>query len=178
MAPSGSTVAPLAVAEVDALTPADFVARFGDVAEHSPWVAEGAALRRPFGTREAMIAAFAAAVAEAPRDERLALIRAHPDLAGKAARAGAIAAESRAEQAGVGLDTLTDVEFGRFTDLNRRYLDKFGFPFIFAVKGATKAMILEAFETRLPNAPEVEFETALAQIARIFRFRLEDRVAP
>ncbi len=170
-------IARLGIEEVDALAPADFVARFGDVAEHSPWVAEAAAARRPFGAREAMIAAFAASVAEAPHERRLALIRAHPDLAGKAARAGVIAAESRAEQAGAGLDTLTEAEFARFTDLNRRYLDKFGFPFIFAVKGATKTMILEAFEDRLPNAPEVEFETALAQIARIIRFRLEDRIA-
>lgn len=168
----------LTVAEVDALAPADYLARFGDVAEHSPWVAEAAARARPHGTREAMIAAFAAAVAAAPRDARLALIRAHPDLAGRAARAGTMADDSKKEQAGVGLDTLTDDEFARFESLNGAYRAKFGFPFVFAVKGATKHQILDAFEARLPGAPEVEFETALGQIARIFRFRIEDRVAP
>ncbi|MDK9696455.1 MAG: 2-oxo-4-hydroxy-4-carboxy-5-ureidoimidazoline decarboxylase [Siculibacillus sp.] len=166
------------IATVDALSPADFVGRFGDVAEHSPWVAEAAAAMRPFASREAMIAAFAAAVAAATTEAKLALIRAHPDLAGKAARAGVMAEDSKREQAGVGLDTLTEDEFARFTDLNTRYREKFGFPFIFAVKGATKGMILAAFEERLPNAAEIEFETALAQIHRIFRFRLEDRVAP
>lgn len=168
----------LDVAAVNALSLDDFVARFGDVAEHSPWVAAAAAALRPYPDREAMIAAFAAAVAAAPREARLALIRAHPDLAGKAARAGVMAEDSKREQAGVGLDTLTDAEFERFTALNTGYRDKFGFPFIFAVKGATKAMILAAFEARLPNDAASEFETALAQIDRIFRFRLEDRVAP
>ena len=169
---------PITIAEVDALAPDAFVARFGDVAEHSPWVAEAAAAMRPFGAREAMIEAFARAVTEAPREARLALIRAHPDLAGKAARAGAIAEDSKQEQAGAGLDTLTDAEFARFGEMNDAYRAKFGFPFIFAVKGATKHMILDAFAARLPADPAVEFETALAQIARIFRFRLEDRVAP
>jgi 2-oxo-4-hydroxy-4-carboxy-5-ureidoimidazoline decarboxylase len=168
----------LDIATVNALPAEEFLARFGDVAEHSPWVAEGAGGARPFASREAMIAAFADAVTAAPRDVRLALIRAHPDLAGRAARAGAIAEDSKKEQAGVGLDTLTDAEFARFTRLNDAYREKFGFPFIFAVKGATKSMILDAFETRLPNPPEIEFDTALAQIARIFRFRLEDRVSP
>lgn len=167
----------LDITQVNALSPADFVARFGDVAEHSPWVAEAAAGLRPFASREAMIAGFAAAVDAAPEVARLALIRAHPDLAGKAARAGAIAEDSKREQAGVGLDTLTDAEFDRFTDLNTRYREKFGFPFIFAVKGATKAMILDAFEARLPNDAATEFATALAQVCRIFRFRLEDRVS-
>lgn len=167
----------LDITQVNALSPADFVARFGDVAEHSPWVAEAAAGLRPFASREAMIAGFAAAVDAAPDAARLALIRAHPDLAGRAARAGAIAEDSKREQAGVGLDTLTDAEFDRFTDLNTRYREKFGFPFIFAVKGATKAMILDAFEARLPNDTATEFATALAQVCRIFRFRLEDRVS-
>ena len=171
-------MAALSIAEVDALAPAAFVERFGDVAEHSPWVAEAAARARPFGSREAMIAAFAAAVAAAPRDTRLALIRAHPDLAGKAALAGAVAEDSRREQAGVGLDRLTPEEFARFTDLNGRYRERFGFPFIFAVKGATKGMILDAFAARIDESPEAEFETALGQIARIFRFRIEDRVLP
>lgn len=167
----------LDIAAVNALALDAFLARFGDVAEHSPWVAEAASAARPYATREAMIEAFAAAVAAAPVDARLALIRAHPDLAGRAARAGAVAEDSRREQAGVGLDTLTQAEYARFTDLNDRYRAKFGFPFIFAVKGATKTMILDAFEARLPNDAETEFATALAQVCRIFRFRLEDRVS-
>ena len=169
---------PIDIAEVNALAPADFVARFGDVAEHSPWVADIAASARPFASREAMIEAFARAAGTASPEARLALIRAHPDLAGRAARAGTMAEDSKREQAGAGLDTLTDAEYARFTALNTAYRDKFGFPFIFAVKGATKTMILDAFEARLPAAAEAEFETALAQIHRIFRFRLEDRVAP
>ena len=167
----------LDIAAVNALALDAFLARFGDVAEHSPWVAEAASAVRPYASREAMIEAFAAAVAAAPVEARLALIRAHPDLAGRAARAGAVAEDSRREQAGVGLDTLTQAEYARFTDLNDRYRAKFGFPFIFAVKGATKTMILDAFEARLPNDAETEFATALAQVCRIFRFRLEDRVS-
>lgn len=167
----------LDIAAVNALALDAFLARFGDVAEHSPWVAAAAAAARPYASREAMIEAFAAAVAAAPVEARLALIRAHPDLAGRAARAGAVAEDSRREQAGAGLDTLTQAEYARFTDLNDRYRAKFGFPFIFAVKGATKTMILDAFEARLPNDAETEFATALAQVCRIFRFRLEDRVS-
>ncbi len=109
---------------------------------------------------------------------QLALIRAHPDLAGRAAIAGELTADSSAEQKGAGLDTLTAAEFERFTSLNTRYKAKYHFPFIFAVKGATKDMILAAFEARLKNSETTEFEMALTQIARIFRFRLEDRVKP
>jgi len=166
------------IAEVNALSPQDFVAAFGDVAEHSPWVAEGAAALRPFASREAMIAAFEAVIDEASVAKCLALIRAHPDLAGKAARAGAVAAESRAEQAGAGLSALTDEEFDRFFHLNAAYREKFGFPFILAVKGASKETIFAAFEERLEYEPPSEFAEAIRQIARIVRFRLEDRVAP
>lgn len=150
-----------------------FLGAFGDVAEHSPWVAEGAWERRPFATREDVITAFAAAMRAAPREAQLALIRAHPDLATKAK----LTQDSTSEQAGAGLDRLTPGEFARFTRLNDAYKTRFGFPFIFAVKGATKDQILDAFDERLGNSAEVEFETALTQIARIFRFRLEDRIS-
>lgn len=163
---------------VNGLSVPDFVAAFGDVAEHSPWVAEAAAAARPFADREAMVAAFEAAVGAAPEAARLALIRAHPDLAGRAALAGAIAEDSKREQAGAGLDSLTPEEFSRFTDLNARYRARFGFPFIFAVKGATKHQILAGFAARVDNDEDAEFETALRQIGRIFRFRIEDRVLP
>lgn len=165
------------MSEINALAPNAFVAAFGDVAERSPWVAEAAAAARPFASREAMVAAFEAAIFSADPDRQLALIRAHPDLAGKAAVAGEIAADSRREQAGAGLDRLTPDEFARFTALNDRYRATFGFPFILAVKGATKEVILASFQTRLENDSQSERQTALIQIARIVRFRLEDRVA-
>ncbi|NBN62165.1 2-oxo-4-hydroxy-4-carboxy-5-ureidoimidazoline decarboxylase [Pannonibacter tanglangensis] len=167
---------PLALAAVNALTAEAFVAQFGDVAEHSPWVAEEAARAAPFASRAALVEAFAAAMRRAPRERQLALIRAHPDLAGKAAVRGEIAEDSRREQAGAGLDRLSPEEFARFTALNEAYKARFGFPFILAVKGATKDQILAAFETRLHHDADTEFDTALTQIARIFRFRLEDRV--
>ena len=121
--------------------------------------------------------AFAASVRAASRAAQLALLRAHPDLAGRAAVAGDIARESRREQAGAGLDRLTEAEFARFQDLNARYRERFGFPFIFAVKGATKDAILAAFEARIDNDAETERKTALANVERILRFRIEDRVA-
>jgi 2-oxo-4-hydroxy-4-carboxy-5-ureidoimidazoline decarboxylase len=169
---------PLGIDAVNGLDPVRFVDRFGDVAEHSPWVAERAAAMRPFADREAMIAAFAAAVDAAGDGEQLALLNAHPDLAGRAAVAGAIAEDSKREQAGAGLDRLTAEEHARFLDLNDRYKARFRHPFILAVKGATKHDILASFEARIGNPPEVERATALAQVKRIFRFRLEDRVQP
>ena len=123
------------------------------------------------------MAAFAAAVRAAPRERRLALLRAHPDLAGRAAVTGEVAEESRREQAGAGLDRLTAEEFARFHDLNARYRERFGFPFIFAVKGATKEAILAAFEARIDNDAGTERATALANVERILRFRIEARVA-
>ena len=133
---------------------------------------------RPFATVDALHAAMVSAVNDAGDNAQLALIRAHPDLAGKAALAGKLTAESTSEQKGAGLDRLTADEFARFHKLNDAYKDRFGFPFIFAVKGATKHMILEAFEARVKNDPGTEFAAAIAQVCRIFRFRLEDRVAP
>ena len=168
----------LSIEAVNTLDAAAFVARFGDVAEDSPWVAEAAFEARPFTDREAMVEAFAAAVRAAPRETRLALLRAHPDLAGRAAMAGDIAVDSRREQAGAGLDRLTAGEFARFQDLNTRYRERFGFPFILAVKGATKEAILAAFEARIGNDADTERATALANVERIVRFRIEDRVAP
>ena len=174
---------PVSIDAVNALDAAAFAARFGDVAEHSSWVAETAHRARPFARREALIAAFVGAVRAAPPEAQLALLRAHPDLADRAAVAataeeGSIAAESRREQAGAGLDRLTPTELARFRDLNARYRVRFGFPFIFAVKGATKEAILQAFEDRIDNAPAAERATALANVERILRFRIEDRVAP
>ncbi len=164
----------MTLAAVNAMTTEAFTDAFGDVAEHSPWVARIASSLRPFATREAMMEAFTGTVRGAAREAQLALIRAHPDLAAKAK----LTEDSTREQAGAGLDTLTPGEFARFTDLNDRYKAKFGFPFIFAVKGATKHQILASFAERVKHEAEVEFATALAQVCRIFRFRIEDRVAP
>ena len=164
--------------DVNTLSHTDFVAAFGDIAEHSPWVAERAAAERPFADRREMVAAFAAAVHGAGEGAKLKLLDAHPDLAGKAALAGALTADSASEQAGAGLDALTPEEFQRFTALNQAYKQKFGFPFIYAVKGATKHDILAAFEERIEHSGEREFDTAIAQVCRILRFRIEDRVNP
>ncbi|MDX5593875.1 2-oxo-4-hydroxy-4-carboxy-5-ureidoimidazoline decarboxylase [Pseudovibrio sp. SPO723] len=159
--------------EVNQMDKETFVADFGHVAEHSPWVAEKAYELGPFRVRDDLADAFTKAMDTAPQADQLALIRAHPDLAGKAALAGELAESSRDEQAGAGLDRLTREEFARFCALNDAYKNRFGFPFIFAVKGATKTQILAAFEPRLHNSPSEEFSEALRQIARIFRFRLE-----
>ncbi len=164
----------MTLGEVNAMPHAEFVAAFGDVAEHSPWIAETAAAERPFADRREMIAAFASAMQSAPDAARLTLVRAHPDLAGKAE----LTDDSTREQAGAGLDTLSREEYQRFTRLNDAYKARFHFPFIFAVKGADKYQILEEFEERLQNGRDAEFETACAQVCRIFRFRIEDRVLP
>ncbi|WP_431862045.1 2-oxo-4-hydroxy-4-carboxy-5-ureidoimidazoline decarboxylase [Azospirillum sp.] len=152
-----------------------FVARFGPVFEHSPWIAEEAwdARLRP-DTAEGLHAALVAVLRDAPRERQLALLNAHPDLAGKLAVRGALTADSTAEQASAGLDRCTPEEFARFTELNDAYKARFGFPFILAVKGRTRAEILEAFERRIHNTPEEEFATALGQVERIALLRLKD----
>lgn len=164
----------ISIADVNSMSPKAFVAAFGDVAEHSPWVAREVETFRPFASRESLVKQFETAIRAANRDAQLALVRAHPDLATRAS----LTDDSTKEQAGAGLNTLTTDEFARFTDLNTRYRERFGFPFIFAVKGATKHMILDSFVARVDNDHGAEFETALGQVCRIFRFRLEDRVSP
>jgi 2-oxo-4-hydroxy-4-carboxy-5-ureidoimidazoline decarboxylase len=162
------------ISTINGMSEETFVQNFGDVAEHSPWVARGAMLQRPFKDREAMISAFEQALDKAVKTAQLLLIRMHPDLATRAK----LSPRSRREQQGAGLDTLDEREFNHFTALNTAYKAKFGFPFIFAVKGATKEQVLASFEARLGNSAEAEFAMAMEQIKRIFRFRLEDRVAP
>ncbi len=164
--------------ELNTMGERQFVGAFGDVAEHSPWVAEQAARARPFSGREDVIGKFVLALRGAGDEAQLAVLRAHPDLAGKAAIAGELTEDSRSEQAGAGLDRLTREEFDRFTALNAAYKERFAIPFIFAVKGATKEMILASFEERLGNDLETELATALDNVCRIQAFRIEDRVAP
>jgi 2-oxo-4-hydroxy-4-carboxy-5-ureidoimidazoline decarboxylase len=163
------------LAEVNAMARQDFIQHFGGIAEHSPWVAEAAAGMRPFRDMSALVSAFEKAVRAASRTRQLDLLRAHPDLA---SRAKVITDDSRREQRGAGLDSLTAEEHAHFASLNRRYRESFGFPFILAVKAATKKRILESFAARLGNSSEAEFSTALDNVCAILRFRLEDRVHP
>jgi 2-oxo-4-hydroxy-4-carboxy-5-ureidoimidazoline decarboxylase len=170
------TAVPIVQDELQRLDRKRFVELFGGVFEHAPWVAERAFDAGPFHNIEALHGAMVDAMRRAPRERQLALIRAHPDLAARAAMAGALTAASSAEQASAELDQCTPSEFERFRELNDRYQRKFRFPFILAVKGRTRAELLAAFEQRLDNAPEAEFDEALNQIARIARLRLEDLV--
>jgi len=154
----------------------EFVSRFGGVFEHSPFIAErafdGGAIVEPLtsdGAHGALVDVFRAASA----DERLGVLRAHPDLAGRLAIAGELTEDSRKEQAGAGLDRLSPAEHARFTELNSSYVTKFGFPFIIAVKGLGKDDILAAFETRIGNDRDAEFETATAQVEKIVLLRLQ-----
>ncbi len=159
------------------LSKADFVKIFGGVFEHSPWVAErahGLELGPAHDTATGVHSALARAFRSASPEERLAVLNAHPDLAGKLAAAKRLTPESTAEQAGAGLDALTDAERARFTALNDAYQSKFGFPFIIAVRGLDKARILEAFETRLGNDRDAELATASSQVERIALLRMKD----
>ena len=167
---------PISLHDVNRMDEDAFVESFGDIAEHAPWVAAEAAERRPFLSPDAMIAAFTDAVARADEKRQRALLLAHPDLAGQAAIAGDLTKESRNEQAGAGLDKLTPEEFARLTKMNAAYRDRHGIPFIVAVRGATKHDIFRGFQGRLGNPPDVEFKAALGEVARIVRFRIEDRV--
>ncbi|MBX4885337.1 2-oxo-4-hydroxy-4-carboxy-5-ureidoimidazoline decarboxylase [Rhizobium bangladeshense] len=153
----------------------DFVSRFGGVFEHSPFIAERAydagSVTEPL-TASGLHAALAAAFRAASREERLGVLRAHPDLAGRLAIAGELTEDSRKEQAGAGLDRLSPAEHARFTELNAAYVRKFGFPFIIAVKGLDKDDILSAFETRIGNGLDEELATATTQVERIALLRL------
>ena len=156
---------------------AEFVAALGAVFEHSPWVAELAWRRRPFATIPELHAAMIATVREASAEQQLALLRAHPDLAGKAARAGEMTAASVAEQDSAGLLTLSDAEFVRFRELNTAYRERFGFPFIIAVRRHSKQSLLASFEACLGNPRDAEMEAALAEIFDITRLRLDALVS-
>jgi 2-oxo-4-hydroxy-4-carboxy-5-ureidoimidazoline decarboxylase len=154
----------------------EFVARFGGVYEHSPWIAEALydrGLTPNHDTPDGLATALAAVLASAAEDAKLALIRAHPDLAGRAAIAGDLTAASISEQAGAGLDRCTPEEYRRFQELNEAYRQKFGFPFILAIAGKSRHDILAAFEARIENDPSTEFRTALAEIDTIARLRLQ-----
>lgn len=162
--------------QLNAANTDDVVATLGSVYEHSPWVAAAVAGQRPFASLASLNAAMAAAVRTAPPAQRLALIELHPDLAGKAARAGDMTAESKSEQGGAGLDRLSDTEYALFQRFSEAYRRKFAIPFIVCVRRHTKDSILRQYERRLQNTPEAETETALGEIFRIAALRLSDRV--
>lgn len=158
----------------------DFVDRFGGVYEHSPFIAERALDRGLISeplTASSVDQAFRSVFRAASEAERLGVLRAHPDLAGKLAIAGGLTEESRREQAGAGLDRLSPEEHAEFTKLNSAYIEKFQFPFIIAVSGLDKDDILSAFRRRIDNSAEDELETACAEVEKIAGFRLHHMLA-
>jgi len=152
----------------------DFIARYAAIYEHSPWVAERVA---PLATEVDDAAQLAALMVDcvdnAAKEQQLELIRAHPDLAGKAQLAGELTEDSTLEQASAGLDQCSPGELQQFQSLNAAYREKFGFPFIKAIRDSNRAEILDAFAARLENDYDLEFETALTEIHKIARLRLD-----
>jgi 2-oxo-4-hydroxy-4-carboxy-5-ureidoimidazoline decarboxylase len=163
----------ITLAELNSFTRERFVAAVGWVFEHSPWVAERAWGQRPFRDLSHLHSAMAAEVERATREEQLALLRAHPDL-GTRAR---MSAASAGEQSGAGLDRLTPEEYERLRAGNAAYRQKFGVPFLYAVKGGTKYDILRALDQRRQSTPEEEFYEALQQVYRIALFRLQEVIS-
>lgn len=173
--PPALLTADMTLDELNAATPADFVAALGTVFEDAPWVAAQAAACRPFATVAALHDAMLAAVRLAPQDHVLAFLRGHPELAGAAAATGAMAADSVAEQAGLGLDRPAD-DTAAIAGLNAAYGSRFGFPFIICVRRHTRASVLAEFRRRIAADPADEPATALQEVGRITRLRLVDRV--
>ncbi|RLK45907.1 2-oxo-4-hydroxy-4-carboxy-5-ureidoimidazoline decarboxylase [Cupriavidus plantarum] len=165
------------IAALNAMPEAEFVRVLGGIYEHSPWFAEAAARKRPFADLASLAAALREAVDAAGRDAQLALVRAHPELAGKAAVRGELTDESTREQSGAGLNLCTPEEFERLQQLNADYNRKFGFPFILAVRGYDRHGIIAEFARRIDNAPDVELQTCINQIHRIAQFRLDNLVS-
>ena len=150
-----------------------FIELLGGIFEHSPWVAELVYDRRPYASREALHEIMAEAVRRAPRFQRMALLCNHPELAGREARAGNLTRDSRREQSGAGLDQCSIAELEHIQLLNRAYREKFEFPFIIAVSGLDKRQIIEAMERRLRNEQSDEFATALGEVEKIARIRID-----
>lgn len=166
----------MTIAELNACSERAFLEKVGFAFEDSPWIAQATAAHRPFADRDAMHAAMVAIVANAGNDAQVALIAAHPDLAGRVAREGRLTAASTAEQAGAGLNALTPEEIARFDTDNGVYRERFGFPFVICARENTKASILAAIARRGKNERAVEIATALAEIAKIAKLRIEDAV--
>ena len=167
----------ITLAELNNLDRADFMGTVGPVFEHSSWIAESTWSQRPFGTVEQLHAALCQTVRTASTEQKLALIRAHPDLVGRAALAGTLTRESKGEQAGAGLNALSPEEIALFQKQNTAYHVKFGFPFVICARLNKKDAILAGFEKRLQNSPEQEIQTALEEIFKIAELRLRDLTA-
>lgn len=164
----------VALAAVNALGEREFIGRFGGVFEHSPWVAERAWRKRPFSSVDHLHQSMMATVHEAARTEQLALVRAHPELAGSEVKEGTLTADSSSEQARLGFTALSRQEFLKMSELNRRYRDKFGFPCIVALRlHQNRSTVMAEMERRLANDAATELENALGQIGHIARGRLE-----
>jgi 2-oxo-4-hydroxy-4-carboxy-5-ureidoimidazoline decarboxylase len=166
----------ISLSQLNAASDDDFVTTLGGIYEHSDWVPRQLASQRPFEDIGSLRIAMRQTVENASAAEKLVLIRAHPDLAGKLAKAGKLTAESTREQAGLGLDRLADEEYAQFQSKNESYRTKFGFPFIICARLTTKQGVLEAFERRLEHSREMEIHEALQQIHEIARLRLDDLV--
>jgi 2-oxo-4-hydroxy-4-carboxy-5-ureidoimidazoline decarboxylase len=164
------------IAALNAADRATFVAAVGFAFEHSPWIAEAAWERRPFANLAALHAALVDTVAAAPLERRVALIGAHPDLAGRLAREGRLTAASRGEQAAAGLDRLGPDEIARFEAANAAYRGRFGIPFVICAREHDQGSILAALERRAANDRASEIAAALVEIAKIARLRLEDAI--
>lgn len=163
----------MTLADANGMDEAAFVAALGGVFERSPWIAQRAFAARPFADVAALHAAMVAVVDAASAAEQLALLRAHPELAGRAAVRGELTADSTKEQSGAGLTQCSPEEFAQLSALNHRYHEKFGFPFILAVRGHDRAGILREFARRVEHDRAAEFVECLAQVAKIARFRLD-----
>ena len=167
----------IALPDLNACSKEDFVAALANIFEYSPWIAERVASARPFAGVRPLFEAMKVAVDRAPSELRLALIKAHPDLANKTQRAAGLTAESSAEQNSVGLDRLSDAEYEAFERVNNAYRSKFGFPYIVCVRRHTKDSILRDFERRLPNDAATETQRSIEEICRIAALRLDQQVA-
>ncbi|MDE2427112.1 MAG: 2-oxo-4-hydroxy-4-carboxy-5-ureidoimidazoline decarboxylase [Burkholderiales bacterium] len=168
--------APVPLTVLNQCSPEEFVQRLGAIFEHSPWVAAAVVTQRPFASVTALHAAMADAVRQADEAARLTLIRAHPELAGKAAVRGELTAESTREQSGAGLNQCSPEEFTQLQTLNADYNAKFGFPFIIAVKGHDRQSIIRHFTQRLSADRDSEMRECIEQINRIAAFRLNDLI--
>lgn len=167
---------PLTLAQVNALDREQFTEQLSGLFEGPPWIIKAAWERRPFASVAALHEAFCRVMRAAPEEQQVALIRAHPDLVGRAALVGTLGKASREEQASAGLDRLSPEEIATFQRLNAEYQARFGFPFVICARENTKATILAGFADRLPHSRECEIATALDEIAKICAVRLRDMV--
>jgi len=173
-----ASLSPLSLDEVNTLTEEEFVAHFGPLFEHSPWIARETWPAHPFSSRGDLLAKLTATLRRAGAAKQIALIQAHPDLAGRLARQGRLSTDSTAEQASAGLDRLSADEVRQFEDYNQKYREKFGFPFVICARLNDKRAILLAYQKRLHLDREAEIQTALEEIEKIAALRLTPLVRP